>query len=79
MRYTQKAENTLLELKRDLSKKRILKDVVKALRYMEIDLRHPSLNTHQYHNLNGKRGDGENFCWAQIWIVQAFLPLLRKS
>lgn len=56
LRYTQDAEDTLLELKNDSSKKRILKDVLKALRYMEVDLRHPSLNTHQYHNLKGENG-----------------------
>lgn len=33
------------------------KDVIKALRYMEINLRHPSLNTHEYHNLTGPDGE----------------------
>lgn len=46
LRYTEDAEATLIQLKNDPSKKRILKDVLKALRFMESDLRHPSLNTH---------------------------------
>lgn len=65
LRYTQDAEDALFELKNDLSKKRILKDVIKALRYMEVDLRHPSLNTHQYHNLKGDNGEKVFEAYAQ--------------
>ncbi len=55
--YTEAAETHLWNLKNDLSKQRILKDVIKALRYMEANLRHPSLNTHEYHNLKGPNGE----------------------
>jgi hypothetical protein len=65
LRYTQDAEDVLLELKNDPSKKRILKDVLKALRYMETNLRHPSLNTHQYHNLHGENGEKVFEAYAQ--------------
>lgn len=65
LRYTEDAEDALLELKNDPSKKRILKDVLKALRYMEINLRHPSLNTHQYHNLKGANGEKVFEAYAQ--------------
>jgi hypothetical protein len=51
--YSETAERHLLNLKNDPSKQRILKDVIKALRYMETNLRHPSLNTHEYHTLKG--------------------------
>ena len=44
LKYTAAAEDHLLELKDDLSKQRILKDVIKALRHMKTNLRHPSLN-----------------------------------
>jgi len=65
LRYSKKAEEHLRILKQDPSKHRILKDVVKALRYMEIDLRHPSLNTHEYHTLKGPNGEKIFEAYAQ--------------
>jgi len=65
LHYTKEAQNNLLELKNDPSKKRILKNVIKALRFMETDLRHPSLNTHEYHNLKGKNGEKIFEAYAQ--------------
>ena len=32
---------------------------------MEVDLRHPSLNTHQYHNLKGENGEKIFEAYAQ--------------
>ena len=65
LRYTEAAERHLLNLKNDSSKQRILKDVIKALRYMEVNLRHPSLNTHEYHNLEGPNGEKIFEAYAQ--------------
>lgn len=65
LRYTEDAKDTLLQLKNDPSKKRILKDVIKALRYMETNLRHPSLNTHEYYNLKGPNGEKIFEAYAQ--------------
>jgi hypothetical protein len=45
--YTEEAEQQLLELEDDRSKKAIYKAVAKTLGLMQIDLRHPSLNTHE--------------------------------
>jgi mRNA-degrading endonuclease RelE of RelBE toxin-antitoxin system len=65
LRFTKSAEEQLHALKADSSKKRILKDVIKALRYMEVDLRHPSLNTHEYYNLKGAQGEKIFEAYAQ--------------
>lgn len=65
LNYTEAAEFHLLLLKKDPSKHRILKDVIKTLRYMEANLRHPSLNTHEYHNLKGPNGEKVFEAYAQ--------------
>ena len=65
LRYSEAAEMHLLNLKNDPSKRRILKDVIKTLRYMEINLRHPSLNTHEYHTLKGPKGEKVFEAYAQ--------------
>jgi hypothetical protein len=65
LKYTQAAEEQLYTLKKDPSKNRILKDVVKALRLMEINLRHPSLNTHEYSSLCGPSGEKVFEAYAQ--------------
>lgn len=57
LNYTETAYEQLKELKNDLSKKRILKDVLKALRLMESNLRHPSLNTHAFEGIKGPKGE----------------------
>lgn len=55
----------LKSLKQDKSKARILKDVVKALSLMEQNLRHPSLNTHEYQGLKGPQGEKVFEAYAQ--------------
>lgn len=62
---TDEAIENLEALKKDSSKARILKDVVKAFELMKINLRHPSLNTHEYKNLKGPRGEKVFEAYAQ--------------
>jgi hypothetical protein len=50
------AEEQLLDLENDKSKKKIFKAVAKTLGLMQIDLRHPSLNTHEYTSLSRVQG-----------------------
>ena len=57
LKYTAEAEAQLFSLRDDSSKNRILKDVVKTLTYMETNLRHPSLNTHEFHSFKGPNGE----------------------
>lgn len=57
LKYTEEAENQLFELRADPAKHRILKNVTKALGLMQTNLRHPSLNTHEYHSIQGPNGE----------------------
>lgn len=56
----------------DSSNKRIFKEVCKALGYMETNLRHPSLNTHEYHSLKGSGGEKIYVAYAQQNTPGAF-------
>ena len=54
---TLQADSDLLEIENDPSKKTILKAVRKTLGFMETNLRHPSLNTHEFSSLQGPNGE----------------------
>lgn len=56
IQYTEEAEQQLLELENDRTKKGIYKAVGKTLGLMQSDLRHPSLNTHEHNSLSRERG-----------------------
>ena len=51
--FTEQADYQLSLLENDASKKNILKAVLKTLALMENNLRHPSLNTHEFTSLCG--------------------------
>lgn len=53
--FTERADADLLKLEQDLSKKAILKAVRRTLALMENNLRHPSLNTHEFSSLKGPK------------------------
>ncbi len=55
--FADKAIVSLDNLEHDKSLLKRLKAVRKALAYLEIDLRHPSLNTHKYTCLHGPNGE----------------------
>ncbi len=65
LRFTENAEDTLKELEKDKSKQRIYKDVRKTLKFMRMDLRHPSLNTHEFESLIGPNGEKVFEAYAQ--------------
>jgi len=65
LEYSDTAMRHFMTLKVDPSKHRIFKDVVKALQYMQINLRHPSLNTHEYYTLKGPNGEKVFESYAQ--------------
>ena len=65
LEFTDTGDRHFRSLRDDPSKKRIFKDVVKALRYMEINLRHPSLNTHEFHAILGPDGEKVFESYAQ--------------
>ncbi len=63
--FTPQADKDLKEIESDPSKKRILKAVRKTLGLMETNLRHPSLQTHQYQSLQGPNGEKIFEAYAQ--------------
>ena len=55
--FTERADIDLLILEQDPSKTKTLKAVRKTLALMENNLRHPSLNTHEFTSLKGPNGE----------------------
>jgi len=58
--FTRQADSDLREMEDDPSKKNILKAVRKTLGFMETNLRHPSLNTHEFTPLESPAIYGED-------------------
>lgn len=54
--FTKKSDKELSDLEQDPSKNKILKAVRKTLAFMESNLRHPSLNTHEFKSQKGPAG-----------------------
>ncbi len=65
LKYTENAEDDLKELIDDKSKKTVLKAVVKSLKLMNKNLKHPSLNTHKYDEMEGPNGEDVFESYAQ--------------
>lgn len=55
--FTEKADSQLDFLENSSDKKVVLKAVRKTLALMETNLRHPSLETHEYSDLEGVNGE----------------------
>lgn len=55
--FTSQADEDLKERERDPSKKKVFTAVRKALGYLETNLRHPSLHTHEFTSLKGPNGE----------------------
>ncbi len=54
---TESAAEDLKILDNDPSQIKVLKAVLKALEFMKTNLRHPSLNTHEFKSLKGPNGE----------------------
>jgi len=65
LKFTVKALEHLERLKNDPAKKAVLKAVLKTLAFMEMNLRHPSLNTHEYYAIKGPDGEKVYEAYAQ--------------
>lgn len=57
LRFTEEADSNLTDLENDKSLSKRLKAVRKALGYLEVNPRHPSLNTHEFESLTGLNGE----------------------
>ncbi len=55
--FTPQASADLQEIEKDLSKSNTLKAVRKCLGFLESNLRHPSLHTHEFRSLKGPKGE----------------------
>ena len=55
--FTLQADKDLLGIEKNPSQKNILKAVKKCLGFLETNLRHPSLSTHEFHSLKGPNGE----------------------
>lgn len=62
---TEKADDQLLDLEKTPHKSKVLKAVNKTLGLMETNLKHPSLNTHPYSDLEGPNGEKVFESYAQ--------------
>jgi len=70
--FTRQADADLRELEEDSSRAAILKAVRKTLGLMETNLRHPSLNTHEFKSLKGPNGEKVFEAYAQQRAPGAF-------
>ena len=57
LRFTAEADRQLTELERQPSKRGLLGQVRKTLGFLEVNLRHPSLRTHEFRSLQGVHGE----------------------
>ncbi len=63
--FTEHADGQMEELEAAKDKKVALKAVRKVLGFMEADLRHPSLHTHEYEDMTGPNGEKVFESYAQ--------------
>jgi hypothetical protein len=63
--YSDLADEQLHSLINDPSKRTVAKAVVKSLKYMSINIRHPSLNTHKFDDMKGPKGEEVFESYAQ--------------
>lgn len=70
--FTPQGHADLLEIENDPAKRRILLAVRKTLGFMETNLKHPSLNTHEYISLKGPEGEKVFEAYAQQKTPSAY-------
>ncbi|MCE5318555.1 MAG: hypothetical protein LLG04_14485 [Parachlamydia sp.] len=57
LKFTEDAYLDMAELLNDNSKRAVAKAVVKSLKFMKVNLKHPSLHTHKYDDMEGPNGE----------------------
>lgn len=70
--FTQEAWSNLEILEKDPSRKKRCKAVKKALGYLEVNPKHPSLNTHEYTSLSRQFGIKVFEAYAENKTPQAY-------
>lgn len=72
LQFTDQANADLDALEQDAGLAKRLKAVRKALGYLEVNPRHPSLNTHKYSSLRGPGGEGVFEAYAESKTPAAY-------
>lgn len=70
--YTIEADSQLKKLEKSPALKKRFKAVRKTLGLMEINLKHPSLNTHKYTSISGPNGEDVFESYAENKTLAAF-------
>lgn len=65
LNFLESAEQELIDLREDSSKKVACKAVCKSLDLMHTNIRHPSLNTHKFDDMRGPEGQDVFESYAQ--------------
>jgi hypothetical protein len=71
LRFSAEAARALKELE-SAAKSGQLKQIQKALGLLETNLRHPSLQTHEFHSLHGPKGEAVFEAYAQNKTAGAY-------
>jgi len=70
--FTHEAAKNLTDLEADAGLKKRLKAVRKALAFLEVNPRHPSLNTHKYLSVTGPNGQEVFEAYAESKTPSAY-------
>jgi hypothetical protein len=70
--FTPTAQKQFLSLQKSPSKKEVFKAVCKTLGFLETNLKHPSLKTHEFTSLKGPHGEKVFEAYAQNKTPGAF-------
>ena len=65
LRFTDESDGQLKALSNDPASKALYKQVLKTLGLLELNIRHPGLNTHEYRSLTGFKGERVWEAYAQ--------------
>jgi hypothetical protein len=77
IRFTVSARDSLRELESDPKRAGLLKQLRKVLALLEVNLRHPSLQTHKFRSLSGPNGEDVFEAYAQNQTPGAYRVFFR--
>lgn len=72
IKWTHIAEKQYNEIKNDNSKKRLFKQIKKTIKFLSINPRHGSLNTHEYETLTQQFGEKVFVAYIQNQTPSAY-------
>jgi hypothetical protein len=67
LRFTDESAGQLRALEADVAKRGLHRQVLKTLGLLELNTRHPGLNTHEFRSLEGMKGE-------RVWKAYAQTP-----